>query len=381
MTIPIVFSVSDFFVPYFSVCLYSLLQHIEDAHQYKIFILERNISAENKEKLQKMLPQSNVEMEFIDISSLVEKNKFSLHSHLTVETFFKLYIPQIFASYTKVLFCDADTIFNADPAELFKIDIGDRKIAAASCNLWNGIINNDHQAYQYTTQVLNIKDINTYFQGGVILFNNVQINAQNIQELLSLAQAATYICLDQDVLNKYFQDDVFLLDSKWNYETSQETFRKNSIPFMDDNHKEKWLSASRAPFIIHYSGKEKPWFFPEEEFADLWWKLAANTEFYQELLFRIKTFQIVHPEVLLLRKEIELIHIPNLENKFATNEHNIKLLFIMSHMIKFRLRNFLYRIIKICTFGKLHQKYKNKYKSSKTLLREAKKLRKRLYKA
>ena len=378
--IPIVFSVSNFFVPYFSVCLHSLLQHINSSQDYIIYILEQNISDANKTKLKKAIKTPNVKLEFVDFSSKIKDHKFILHSHVTVETFFKLYIPLIFSSYPKILFCDADIIFNADPAQLFQINIGNHKLAATPCNLWNGIINHNPQAYKYTIDTLGIKNINTYFQGGVIIFNNKQINKTNIQELLSLAEAESYICLDQDVLNKYFQNDIFLLDSKWNYETSQKTFREESIPFMDKEHKQQWTTAAQSPFIIHYSGKEKPWFFPEEEFANKWWELACQTDFYQEIFSRLHAFQILNPEIQQLRKEFAQVHFPNINNRFAANEYNTKLLFVIEHPMRFKLKKSWYAIKKAFAFGKRYQKYKQKYQKLKTLLKDAKKLKKSFFK-
>ena len=77
-----------------------------------------------------------------------------------------------------------------------------------------------------------------------------------------------------------------------------------------------------------------------------------------------------------LRKEFVQVHFPNINNRFAVNEYNTKLLFVIEHPMRFKLKKSWYAIKKAFAFGKRHQKYKQKYQSLKTLLKDAKKLKK-----
>ena len=81
-----------------------------------------------------------------------------------------------------------------------------------------------------------------------------------------------------------------------------------------------------------------------------------------------------------LRKELAQIHFPNINNRFAANEYNNKLLFVIEHPMRFKLKKSWYAIKKAFAFGKRYQKYKQKYQSLKTLLKDAKKLKKSFFK-
>jgi lipopolysaccharide biosynthesis glycosyltransferase len=42
--------------------------------------------------------------------------------------------------------------------------------------------------------------------------------------------------------------------------------------------------ANDDPYIIHYAGGIKPWKEPFSELADVWWKYARRTPFYEMLI-------------------------------------------------------------------------------------------------
>lgn len=378
--VTIVFSVSDFFVPYFAVCLQSLSDVISCEKQYKLFVLEKGISKTNKLLLSNMVCNTSIDLEFLNVRKLMEDKCFYAHDHVSQETFYKLFLPKLFSDYKKVLFCDADIVFQDDPAKLFDIDIGNNKIAVAPCNLWQGIIQKDFIAYEYTINQLGIDDINSYFQAGIVLFNVDKITDEDIEKMEYLAEEKEFLCMDQDILNIVFKNDKFLLESCWNYETSQKTFRDISIPYMTDEIKNRWEKARDNAKIIHYSGKEKPWFYPDEEFADIWWQIAERTPFYESLKLRLDSFQIIDCEMKQLRREFVKLHFPNIDNRFTANEYNTKLLYVLAHTRQFKLKKAWFGFKKAFAFGKRHEKYQAKYDNIKQLLKDARKFKKQMMK-
>lgn len=370
MMFPIVFSVSDFYVPYFAVCLQSFQEHIGSENQYRVIVLQKGIDEENKQKLQSMIFKKNIQLDFYDIRSLIQKKHFHPHDHVSDETFFKLYIPQMFSKYKKVLFCDSDILFQDDPAKLFQINMKNKKIAAAPCHLWHGIIQNNTEAYNYTVNQLGIKDLDSYFQAGVILFQPAYITQKDIKKAIDLSETREFLCMDQDVLNAVFQDDLYIFDSRWNYEVSQPGFRQNSIPFMNETHKKEWESAGKNPAVIHYSGKEKPWASSmEEEYVERWWQTAKNTPFYQILKIRFDCSQIVNQEMQQLRNEFIKYHFPYINNAFSA-------LVVRLNRGKVLFFEYIYRLKWIVL---RHQKDKKKYKNLKHSLKSAKTVQKSFF--
>ena len=121
--------------------------------------------------------------------------------------------------------------------------------------------------------------------------------------------------------------------------------------------------------------------------ADIWWQYARKTPFYEEILQKLIDFRISQrkpqantAEIQQLRKEFAQVHFPNINNRFAANEYNTKLLFVIEHPMRFKLKKSWYAIKKAFAFGKRYQKYKQKYQSLKTLLKDAKKLKKSFFK-
>ncbi|TXJ12400.1 hypothetical protein [Brachyspira aalborgi] len=45
------------------------------------------------------------------------------------------------------------------------------------------------------------------------------------------------------------------------------------------------MQAYNNPKIIHYCGVKKPWQCPCYEKADIWWKYARMTDFYEEIFY------------------------------------------------------------------------------------------------
>lgn len=282
--INIVFSCSDLFAPYLSVCLESLCDHISDENDYTITIFEKDLSDSNKCILKKYA-KSNLGIVFKNVNEFLQGKAFSVHT-LSIETYFKLFIPLIFQT-GKVLFCDADIIFLDDPAKLYSTDLKGKKIGASLCHLWNGLINFNPDLRTYSADQLGLKNPDAYFQAGVLLYQCDLFTSADFENLFKTAEKKLF-CLDQDVLNSCLQDDVCQFDTRWNYETAQKIFA-DSIPWMDSEHVFAWKSAKENPAIVHYSGSNKPWKYLDEEFADIWWHYARKSPFYELLLLRLIT--------------------------------------------------------------------------------------------
>ena len=79
-----------------------------------------------------------------------------------------------------------------------------------------------------------------------------------------------------------------------------------------------------------------------------------------------------------LRNEFAQVHFPNINNRFAKNEKELKLIFVINHLWQFKFKEIFYKIKKAFAFGKRHDKYNTKYKIVKDLVQEAKKFKKAL---
>lgn len=399
----IVLSSSNEYVPYLYTTLYSIIKNSSLKHNYDLLILEKNISAENKAKILK-LSKGNISVRFYNFNRFIEKYHFNFftYDHVSVETYFKLCIPLILKNVPKSIFLDSDVIVSGDLFDLYSTDIKGYPLGAAHCCLISGLYNYNNNLKTYIRQELCLSGVKNYFQGGVLLIDTNKWKKLHASEaLIESVSKNNFQFVDQDALNKYFVHSIKFIDQKWNYETVQKGF----IPTYAVTDKDILLIHKKAKAcckIIHYSGKYKPWFYPDEEMAEIWWQYARQTPFYEEIISRMIDFKIsqkigkTDKNVLLfrsellrmqsdynhqnlqLRQELSKTHFPNINRHFAQNEERIKLLFVMHHLVRFELKKWKYGIKKAVSFGKKYEKYQNKFTVVKQLLQNARKLKKQL---
>ena len=99
---------------------------------YDICVLDGGISELNKKRIGQ-LADKKFSVRFINISGFmdaIDTKIFSLNAHFTIATYFRFFIPQIFAKYKKILYIDCDLVVNHNLAELYGIDLGKYVIGA-----------------------------------------------------------------------------------------------------------------------------------------------------------------------------------------------------------------------------------------------------------
>lgn len=342
----LVFSSSEEYVPYLAVALKSLMENLSEQYNYDIVIMENKMSESSRNKLSFLYTtKENVSIRFYNLSKIVDENDFYVRGHLTVETFFKFFIPRIFKNYKRVLFLDSDIIFQADPSTLYNINMQGYSLAATFCCLWNGIANTDENFRRYGIEILGLTNIKKYFQCGVLLMDIKKLNDEKIYEkCMEKALKKMYTCMDQDIFNLIFDSQICYFDNKWNYETRQKGF-KEEIPNIDLEIRKRYDEAQKSPYIIHYSGKEKPWLYPDEEFADIWWFYARQTPFYELLLERMFCFKMSQA-------------LKDLKNSMLD----------VRNLSRNKRRSLKYKFLSFILWGKKKRKYKEKYQRNLKVL-------------
>lgn len=289
--IPLVFTSSDHFAPYTASTLQSIIKVSHSEQNYDIIILCASMTDYSKQLLNEIISdRDNFSLRYFNVSKHISKYKLKTANHLTIETFYRLYVPKLFCNYSKILYLDSDLIVQYDIAKLFHIDINDNFIAAVRdpdfISQYNGAI---PKIKYYTNHVLKIKDPYGYFQAGVMIFNISEIRKHFADdEFLQLAQKRKYLYADQDVLNMKFQGRVFYLDMSWNVMSDcgggRLTNIKNFAPLTIRN---EYLDARKNPRIIHYAGYIKPWNIVTSDFSKEFWSVVRDTFLYDILWFRL----------------------------------------------------------------------------------------------
>ncbi len=321
----IAMSADEFYVPYVATVLTSIRENSAKTNNYDIFVMNKNISPRNQQRLKDIFAtHSNFSLRFINISRYEPKfKKLFTRGHFTIETWFRLLLPEILPNYDKILYIDSDLVTTADLAELYNTDIDGYLLAAChdadTAGLYNGA--NIAGKKDYVDNILKIKKPYEYFQAGVILFNLAEFRkTYTTAEMLKYASSYDFELLDQDVLNNLAQGRVKFVDMDWNVMFDWNDYRIREIINKAPKYLyDEYMAARKAPKIIHYAGPDKPWHQPNSDFAEVFWRYACMTVYYEEILVRTsetRAFGLVQDMKLKMRvrRKTEEVFLPKGSN-------------------------------------------------------------------
>ena len=264
--IPIFFAVDDGYIPFLAVSIQSLADHASDENQYVIKVLYTNISEENQKKISKY-ERENISIEFVDLNYYIEKIKDKLYTrdYYSKTTYFRLFIPNLYPQYNKVLYLDSDITILSDVADLYNIDIGDNLIAAAP----DDVIQTIEVFQDYVEKVVGVADYRNYFNAGIIVMNLDELRKFDFQEkfLYLLSTVKFSVAQDQDYLNRLCKGRVKLFSNTWNRMPIG-----GDVVDRDDLH------------LIHYNLAFKPWHFENILYKEYFWECAKKTEYFNQIL-------------------------------------------------------------------------------------------------
>ena len=288
--IPVVFASSDYYIPYLYITIVSMCNHISVHSIYEIIILHTNIRKKNKTILCNLMKiYENIVIKFYDVSKYVFGCKFIANNHVSVETFYRLYIPEIFANYEKVIYLDSDLIIQADVSELMNLSSDHTIITATKDFDYESQYRGNKEIENYTHDVLKMENVEKYFQAGVMLFNIKNYKKKyNDHDMVNFATTREFIYVDQDVMNSMLKGDIEFISNNWNVMTDCAGTRMENIKrYASMTSYGKYLESRQNPKIIHYAGWAKPWERPEDDFADKFWDVARTTPYYEVILSRL----------------------------------------------------------------------------------------------
>ena len=284
--VAIALSSSDYYVPYLSVVLESLYEHSDKNRNYDIIILNKDISEKRMQVLSTQFIADNISIRFYDINEmLVGKNFY--YGDVAVESYFRVFLPDVLECYEKVVFLDCDVIVNRDIANLYDIDIETSYLAAVRDFNIIGCYHAESHWKPYLDEILSLKTPYKYIQAGVLLINLKKMrDGIGVKEIVDVCTSYAWKLLDQDVLNYLFQGEIVLLDSRWNVMTGDEGREAHILNNTPVKLRKKYTQARKNPHIIHFCGKAKPWLTIECDYGAFFWKHARKTPFFEVILER-----------------------------------------------------------------------------------------------
>lgn len=265
--IPIFFTIDDSYAPFLAVALNSAVAFSDPSRTYRAIVLHQGLSVENSRKLKALeKPWFHIELTPMqtNFDALDDRMSNRLRcDYFTLTIYFRLFIPAMFPQYDKGIYIDSDVVLQADPAELFDIELGDDLIGACA-DLSIGDI---PPLVAYTQQAVGMKP-GEYVNSGVLLMNLKALRQAHFEthflHLLNTYHFDT-IAPDQDYLNAICNGRIHYLDSRW-----------DAMP----NDRQPELSD---PKLIHYNLFSKPWCYDGVQYEQAFWSFAKGSGYEQEI--------------------------------------------------------------------------------------------------
>ena len=290
---PIVFSSSNYFVPYASVFIKSIINNSNPKNNYDIIILENDITQNNKNILLNMISNNdNISVRFYNPKPLINNVKFYVNSKNQSEVaYYRVLAPYILKNYSdKAVVMDCDLIAVRDIADIFNINLEDNIAAIAKDVVWHSWFNGtDDSIRNYNKNILKMNQPLNYVNTGVILFNcQAYREKYSIKFVIDFMTKENYMIQEQDALNAMLEGKIKFLDIKWNMYAMVSDFIEKSIDdYASILEKEEYYIAHKDPYIIHWAAHPKPWSVPEIDLAYKWWEIARESPFYEIIISRL----------------------------------------------------------------------------------------------
>lgn len=213
----ILYQCDNNYAPFMGVSLTSLLVNNVDLEGLRIFLLGKNLSEENMQKIQKTCDTYGREIVFLDCDGLDARiASYGMHKYRgSYATFYKLFVSELLKemgiTVNRMLYIDSDTVVVGNIKELYFVDLQQKPIGMVP----------DTLAYQYKEELGFFgKDI--YYNAGLVLYDFQQIHENKWEQKMSehiRDIKADYHKHEQDLLNVVFRDNIHSLQLRYNLQS------------------------------------------------------------------------------------------------------------------------------------------------------------------
>lgn len=273
----------------------------------EFIILHSGLSNASVKKLEWVKSYKNCKIKYIEIDRQIFSN-YPLVCWVTMATWFRTKIPDLYPECEKVLYLDSDTLVRGSLKELFEIDLKDNYVATVN----------------FANKRLSLKS-GTYFNAGVILINCKIWRDENVFQKIDdyvKKNNKKIACADQDVLNIIADTRKLDLPEIYNY---CENYIRD----------EKEVEPPQNTAIVHFIGPNPNRFTCINSFKSEWVAVAMKTPYYDEFVNQ--------------------------------NIYNI-----ITSYPKLKRNSIRYEILSKITLGKTKQKYREKAFTTKLILNSLK---------
>lgn len=215
----VLFQFSEMYVPYAGIAISTLLKNNQDIDELHVFLATRNLSEENRGKLEKLENEYHRKFVYLNADKIYDKiNEYGCKDwNGSQATWMKLFVmSEIPSSIDRLLYLDSDTLITGSLKELGEMDLEEHPIAAVIDSI-----------SPKSSERLKLEG-RPYHNGGLLLFNlqywrEHDTESKMLQHLKENIQ--NYPVNDQDLINDFFRDGILTLNPKFNFQGTHFFYR------------------------------------------------------------------------------------------------------------------------------------------------------------
>lgn len=298
----VVFASDDNYVPFLSIAIFSLLKNnANDFDEISIFVLDDDISDENKTKVSNLFKDYDCSISFIETKKLDEMdfNVLGLERNLnksSLTTYARLFMSTLLPeNIDKVLYLDCDALIVDSYKELWNLNISDYYCA--------GVLDGINTAVK---EKLGFKKEENYINAGFLLVNLKKWREENVEEKFikfMVENQHRFYQHDQGVINNVFKNNILIVEPKYNLQIYFQTLpydlaRKFTCMTAEYYTKEIVDNSRENPVFLHFCGPnyDRPWYNKDHPYAEMFKKYAEEVdcryviEYLDELPLKAKMF-------------------------------------------------------------------------------------------
>lgn len=170
----IVYSSSDSYCEIAGISILSLLEHNRNVKELNLYLIDNQISAENKQKLEGMIASFGRTLTYLAHPDIEKRSATEINvGRWNISTFYRLFLPSMLPeTVKKVLFIDCDTLVMQDLTPLWEMDMGDKWLYGVD----------DCRGAAYRTN-LGLQPTDNYINNGVLLVDLDAWRKNNVEDM------------------------------------------------------------------------------------------------------------------------------------------------------------------------------------------------------
>lgn len=278
--INLVFACDSNYAQHATVAMMSILKNTADPTRIVFYLLDDQIDAAVKAKIQESIEQAHAAIHFCEVDAS-RFAAFFVSGQLSRAAYFRLEMGRLLPDpVEKVIYLDCDLLVLDDIAELWDYDMSNHPLAAvmdlgimASSKDWRG-----------KQEQLGFSSDDIYFNSGVLMVDLKSWREHDYgRQAEQLASQNKYRHHDQDALNKLFHRNWQPVPLRWNvippvWYLFLKILRRR-------NFRRLAMEARKHISILHYAGGYKPWEYDVyAAFNASYYEYLWQTEFRDALM-------------------------------------------------------------------------------------------------